>query len=173
MHFQAEPRRTSSSVDTLGPKETRILHQAWSFLVHMVLSLGAWALALFAISLFRPWFVPPAATLALSFAVPLAVGYLVVRVHPSESATLPWMMGLIWFMLWGLHVLDMPTGPMACYHCGATEKLWLTFLSLHADSGLLDGQGRFLATWPAVATIGYSLGAKVGLRGADVLFETN
>jgi hypothetical protein len=39
---------------------------------------------------------------------------------------------------------------------------------LHEDRGLLDGQGRFLGTWPAVAMIGYSLGAKIGLAGADM-----
>ena len=120
-----------------------------------------------------PNFVPPLVTLVVSLVVPLVAGFVIVKIHPSESATLPWMMGLIWWMLCGLHVLDMPTGPMACYHCGATDKLWLTFLSLNADSGLLDGQGRFIATWPAVATIGYSLGAKLGLRNADIPFENN
>jgi hypothetical protein len=48
----------------------------------------------------------------------------------------------------------------------------MTFFSLDQDSGLLDGQGRFLATWPAVAMIGYALGAKLGLRNADLPFES-
>lgn len=166
-------RMGARPVETLGPKEARVLYQALLFFVHLAVALGVWILAFFAVSLFHPEFVPPAVTLAISFAVPLFAGFLVVKAHPSESATLPWMMGLIWFMLWGMHVLDMPTGPTACYHCGATEKLWLTFLSLNSDSGLLDGQGRFLATWPAVAMIGYSLGAKLGLRGADIPFENS
>ena len=163
----------SRPVESLGPHETRVLYQAVGFLFHLILSLGSWALALGAISLFHPDYVPPLITLLMAFAVPLVVGFTVVRIHPSESATLPWMMGLIWWMIWGLHVLDMPTGPLACYHCGAVDKLWLTFLSLKEDSGLLDGQGRFIATWPAVAMIGYALGAKVGLRNADVPFESN
>jgi len=162
---------SSRPVDTLGPHETRVLYQAMWFFFHLAVSLAVWALALLAISMFHPDYVPPLVTLVVSFLVPLLAGFAAAKLHPSESATLPWMMGLIWWMLWGLHVLDMPTGPTACYHCGASAKLWLTFLSLHADSGLLDGQGRFIATWPAVAMIGYSLGARLGLRSADIPFE--
>ncbi len=163
----------SRPVEALGPHETRVLYQAIGFFFHLFLSLVVWAAALFAITLFHPNYVPPLVTLLVSLIVPLVAGFTVVKLYPSESATLLWMMGLIWWMLWGLHVLDMPTGPMACYHCNATDKLWLTFLSLNADSGLLDGQGRLLATWPAVAMIGYSLGAKLGLRNADIPFESN
>ena len=163
----------SRPVEALGHHETRVLYQAVGFFFHLVLSLAVWGLALLAITLFHPEFVPPLVTLVVSLVVPLVAGFVIVKIHPSESATLPWMMGLIWWMLCGLHVLDMPTGPMACYHCGATDKLWLTFLSLNADSGLLDGQGRFIATWPAVAMIGYSLGARLGLRNADIPFENN
>ena len=161
----------SRPAEALGPRETRVLYQALWFFFHLTVSLAVWALALLAITLFHPDFVPPAVTLAVSFAAPLAVAFGVVRMYPSESATLPWMMGLIWWFLWALHVLDMPTGPLACYHCGASEKLWLTFFSLNHDSGLLDGQGRFIATWPAVAMIAYSIGAKLGLRNADIPFE--
>lgn len=157
--------------EALGPTETRVLYQALWFFFHLAVSLVVWALALLAISMFHPDVVPPAVTLAVSFAAPLAIAFGVVKMYPSESATLLWMMGLIWWFLWALHVLDMPTGPLACYHCGASEKLWLTFFSLDHDSGLLDGQGRFIATWPAVAMIGYSIGAKLGLRSADIPFE--
>jgi hypothetical protein len=163
----------SRPVETLGPQETRVLYQAIWFLFHLVLCLAVWALVMGAITLFHPSYVPPLATLLVSFFVPLIAGLGFTKLRPTESATLPWMLGLIWWMLWGLHVLDMPTGPLACYHCGATDKLWLTFLSLNADSGLLDGQGRFIATWPAVAMIGYSIGAKLGLRNADIPFENN
>lgn len=161
----------SRPVDTLGPNETRVLYQAMWFFFHLAVSLVVWALSLLVITMFHPDYVPPLITLIVSFSVPLVAGFIAAKLHPSEIATLPWMMGLIWFMLWGLHVLDMPTGPLACYHCTATSKLWLTFLSLNSDSGLLDGQGRFIATWPAVAMIGYSIGARFGLRNADIPFE--
>lgn len=160
------------AVETLGPTETRMLHQAVWFGIHMVTSLVAWGLLMLAITLiFHPPFVPPAVILALSFIFPMLVAFLGAKLRPSETATLTWMAGLIWFMAWGLYVLDLPTGPTACYHCGATQKLWLTFFSLKEDSGLLDGQGRFLATWPAVAMIGYAIGAKLGLRNVDLPFE--
>jgi len=163
----------SRPVETLGPHETRVLYQAMWFFVHLVLCLVVWAISLGAITLFHPAYVAPLVTLIVSFVVPLIAGFGFTKLHPTESATLPWMMGLIWWMVWGLHVLDMPTGPMACYHCGAADKLWLTFLSLNSDSGLLDGQGRFIATWPAVAMIGYSIGARFGIRNADIPFESN
>lgn len=162
----------SRPVETLGPTETRMLHQAIWFCIHMAVSLVMWGLLMLAITLIlRPPSVPPLVTLVLSFFFPMLVAFIGAKIRPSETATLTWMAGLIWFMGWGLYVLDLPTGPAACYHCGATQKLWLTFFSLNQDSGLLDGQGRFLATWPAVAMIGYSLGAKLGLRNVDLPFE--
>lgn len=164
---------STQSVEIMGPKEARFAYQAASFLVHLLLAVLVWLLVMLCITLTHPQFVPPQITLMVSFLVPLAAGWIAGKVRPSESATLTWMAGLIWFLLWGLHVLDMPTGPMACYHCGATEKLWLTFFSLQHDSGLLDGQGRFIATWPAAAMIGYSLGARLGLRGSDIPFENS
>lgn len=165
---------TARSMESLGPTETRVLYQALLFLIHLLLSVTVWILAMLAITLLlHPPFVPPVVILATAFCLPLVVAFFATKFRPSESATLTWMAGLIWFMIWGLYVLDMPTGPLACYHCGATEKLWLTFFSLREDSGLLDGQGRFLATWPAVAMIGYSIGAKLGLRDADIPFEQN
>ncbi len=96
--------------------------------------------------------------------MPLLLGFLLVRIRASDVATLVWLAGLVWFMVVGLWILDMPTGPGACYHCGASEKLWFTFFSLDKDSGMIDGQGRFIGTWPAVAMIGYSIGARLAAR---------
>ena len=114
------------------------------------------------ITLTRPDSVPAAVTLALSFIFPLLIGFLLVKMRASDVATLTWLAGLVWFMIVGLWILDMPTGPGSCYHCGAGDKLWLTFFSLNRDSGMVDGQGRFLGTWPAAAMIGYSVGALLG-----------
>lgn len=159
----------ATSIATLSPREARLLHQAMKFFMHLGLCLAAWGLMMLAITLVvRPIYVPPVYTLSLSFCVPLLVAFTGARIRPSESATLTWLAGLIWFMLWGIYILDLPTGPSACYHCGATAKLWLTFLSLSQDGGLLDGQGRLLATWPAAAMTGYAIGARLGMGGADV-----
>jgi len=58
----------------------------------------------------------------------------------------------------------MPTGPNQCYHCDASQKLYLTFFSLNEDSGLIDNQGRMVGTWPAVAFIGYGIGSRLALK---------
>lgn len=78
-------------------------------------------------------------------------------------ATIVWLIGLIWFMSLALWILDIPTAPHQCFHCGATEKLLRTFFSLPTPSGLIDDDGPFLGTWPAAALIGYSIGARLAL----------
>ena len=105
--------------------------------------------------------------LLLSFAVPLVVGFIVARIHPSEMATAVWLLGLIWAMIVGLYVLDLPTGPGRCFQCGAIDKLSRTFFSLPGPSGLMDDDGPFISTWPAAALVGYSIGALLAIRRRD------
>jgi hypothetical protein len=142
--------------------------QALWFFLHSLFALLAWGVMMLIITLTRPDSVPAAVTLALSFIFPLLIGFLLVKMRASDVATLTWLAGLVWFMIVGLWILDMPTGPGSCYHCGAGDKLWLTFFSLNRDSGMVDGQGRFLGTWPAAAMIGYSVGAKLSMRGREM-----
>ena len=66
--------------------------------------------------------VPQGVILLLSLAVPLVVGLIVAKIHPSEMATAVWLVGLIWVMIVSLYVLDLPTGPDRCFQCSATEK---------------------------------------------------
>jgi hypothetical protein len=160
-------------MEGLGSKEAHLLTQALLFLMHLGISVSIWILMMVGITfLLHPKFVPLAITLTLSFSLPMVVGFVASRIRPSEAATLTWFAGLIWIMLWGTYILDLPTGPSACYHCGATAKLWLTFLSFSQDSGLLEGQGRLVGTWPAAAMIGYALGAKFAVRGSGIPFES-
>jgi hypothetical protein len=67
-------------------------------------------------------------------------------------------------MIVALYIVDMPTRPNQCYQCGVTEKLTRTLFSIPTPSGLIDDDGPFLGTWPAVALIGYSIGAALALR---------
>jgi len=139
--------------------------------IHTVAALGVWALAMIIATLMHPQLTPPAVALVplmIAFIFPFLAGLVFNSLKPSEAATLVWMLGLIWFMIVGLVVLNLPTGPSARYHCGATQKLWLTFFDLNTDSNLLEGQGRFLGLWPAVALIGYGFGARFGLRGKNI-----
>ncbi len=168
---------TAISAQDLDASGTRMLSQAISFLTHALLALLAWGTfmggvtALYLTGTLHEASLSPLTILLCSFTVPLLAGLLTAKKWPSAVATLTWLAGMVWFMIVGLWVLDMPTGPGACFHCDASQKLWLTFFSLDQDSGMIDGQGRFLGTWPAVAMIGYAFGAKIALRNVKVAEE--
>jgi hypothetical protein len=91
-------------------------------------------------------------------------GYGYTRMRQDELAGLVWLVGLIWFLVVSLWILDMPTAPNACLQCDATEKLARTFFSLPRPSGLIDNDGPFVGTWPAAALVGYSIGARFAFR---------
>jgi hypothetical protein len=120
---------------------SKLLGQALSFFMHTTLALGSW-----------------------SMLVPFVVGNIVTRFRQDEMATLVWLIGLIWVLIISLWILDMPTGPNACFQCDATEKLTRTFFSLPKPSGLIDDDGPILGTWPAAALIGYAIGARFALK---------
>jgi ABC-type branched-subunit amino acid transport system permease subunit len=143
---------------------SNLLQQALSFALHTLIALGAWFLLMLAGYALNPPSVSQSLILFLSILVPLFVGYLVTRFRQDEMATLVWLVGLILMMIMCLWVLDMPTGPNACFQCDATEKLSRTFFNMPKPSGLLDDDGPFLATWPAAALIGYSIGAAIAYR---------
>ncbi len=135
----------------------------WVFL-HTMMALGSWLALMLAGYALNPGNVPQWAILVLSAAVPLAVGLIVTRIRPDEMATVVWLIGVIWVLVFSLYLLDLPTGPNQCFQCTANEKLARAFLSLPRPSGLIDDDTPFLATWPAAALIGYSIGAKLGMR---------
>jgi hypothetical protein len=99
----------------------------------------------------------------------LIVGHIVTRFRQDEMANLVWLVGLIWVLIISLWILDMPTGPSACFQCDATEKLTRTFFSLPMPSGLIDNDGPFLGTWPAAALVGYAIGARLALPPAPLI----
>ena len=142
----------------------KLSQQALSFAVHTILAVVAWLLLMLAGYALNPASVSQAIVLLLSILVPLIAGNIVARFHPDEMATHVWLVGLIWLLIVSLWVLDMPTGPNACYQCSATEKLTRTFFSLPHPSGLIDDNGPFFGTWPAAALLGYSIGARLRLR---------
>jgi hypothetical protein len=145
-------------------KASNLAEQALWVLIHTVIAIGAWGAMMVAITLLKPDPVPVLITLAMSFMWPLIVGNVVTRIKQNEMAPYTWLIGLIWFLIICLWVLDMPTGPNLCYHCDASQKIFLTFFSPLQDSGLIDNEGRFLGTWPAAAWIGYGIGARLALK---------
>ena len=144
--------------------KTTLVSQAVSFFIHSLLALTTWlGLMLFGYAA-HPVPIPQTLILLASFSVPLIAGFITARIHSSEMATLVWMLGVIWFLIACILVMDLPTGPNQCFDCDATEKMMRTFFSLPRPSGLLDNDGPFLGTWPASALVGYSLGSKLGFR---------
>lgn len=139
-------------------------HQALWVCAHTLLALGSWVLMIVLVTMANPQNVPVLVTLALSFFAPFLVGFLFNRIKQNDMAPYVWLIGLIWFLIVCLWILDMPTGPNQCYHCDASEKLYLTFFSIREDSGLIDGQGRFIGTWPFAAFIGYAIGSSLALK---------
>jgi len=112
----------------------------------------------------HPKGLPQLIILVFSMLVPLFVGFLVNKIRQDEMATLVWLIGLTWILIIALWILDMPTGPNACFQCDATEKITRTFLSLPSPSGLIDDDGPFIGTWPAAALFGYAIGARLAMR---------
>jgi len=150
--------------DEEDARSAKLSRQAGSFLLHTFLAFGSWAALMCVGYALNPPGIPQWGVLAASFAVPMLVGLAVTKVRQDEMAIPIWLVGLMWLLIISLWVLDMPTGPNACFQCGATDKLTRTFFSLPSPSGLLDDDGPFLGTWPAAALIGYAVGAKLVLK---------
>lgn len=141
-----------------------LARQALSYLLHTLLALVSWIALMLVGYAVNPEGISQGVVFLLSLAAPLAVGFVVVKIWPDEMATIVWLVGFIWLMIVGLYVLDLPTGPDRCFHCGATEKLSRTFFSLPKPSGLMDDDGPFIGTWPAAAMLGYSIGSRLAMR---------
>ena len=147
-------------------RSSGILAQALWIAAHTLIALGTWVAVLVIVSLMNPQSVPVAVTWSLAFIFPFIVGFIFTKLKQNEMAPHVWLLGLIWFRIICLWILDMPTGPNQCYHCDATQKMMLTFFSTTDDSGLIDGQGRFVGTWPATALIAYGIAGSFALDKA-------
>lgn len=139
----------------------QLTHQVTSFFAHCFLAIASWAVLMLVGQAINPTSVPQIAVFVLSFAVPLVAGALIARIRPSEMAGQIWLAGIIWILFLSLWITDLPTGPNACNSCSATEKIVRSLFSYPSPSGLIDDDGPFLISWPALAMIGYSIGAAI------------
>lgn len=147
--------------------EATLGKQAAAFFGHALLALCAWiGLMLLGYAL-NPQNVSQMITLAASALIPLLLGFIVNRVRQSEMATAVWLLGVIWFMILALWIVDMPTGPNQCFNCTLGDKLSRTFFSVPTPSGLIDDDGPFMGTWPAAALIGYAIGARLAMKKTE------
>jgi hypothetical protein len=138
--------------------------QAVSVFGHGLLALCAWTALMLVGYAVNPVNLPQMVTLGASILLPLLLGFVVNRVKQSEMAAAVWLLGVIWFMIVALWIVDMPTAPNQCFNCNLGEKLSRTFFSFPSPSGLVDDDGPFLGTWPAAALIGYGIGARLGMK---------
>jgi hypothetical protein len=144
--------------------QASLTQQAFWFFLHTFVGLAAWAGLMLLGYIIQPAGVPQTLILLFSILVPLGAGFIVNRIRQDEMATLVWLLGLTWILVVALWILDMPTGPNACFQCDATEKISRTFFSFPSPSGLIDDDGPFIGTWPAAALFGYALGARLATR---------
>lgn len=155
----------SSTIFTDEDKsELTLPRQVFWFFLHTLLALAVWAGLMALGYMLNPPGVSQYLILALSFLAPFLAGALVTLIRQNNMATIVWLVGLVWMLIVCLWIVDMPTGPDQCFHCDATEKLSRTFFSYPGPSGLIDDDGPFLGTWPAVALLGYSIGARLALK---------
>jgi hypothetical protein len=152
-------------MDDVDVGSEKLSAQVTSFFFHTIVALLAWAAMMLAGYVLNPASVSQLAILILSFLVPGVVGYFVTRLKPNEMAGHIWLLGLILVLIIALWLLDMPTGPNECLGCTATQKLTRSLFSIPSPSGLIDDNGPLFATWPAAALLGYSIAAKLALRG--------
>lgn len=145
-------------------RPSTLLSQAASFAAHTLLALLVWAVLMLAGYALNPVNASQWLILALSLTLPFPVGFLINRRSQQEMAATIWLAGVIWTLIVCLWILDLPTGPNACAQCTAADKLARSLFSFPTPSGLLDDNAPFLATWPAAAMIGYSIGARLAMR---------
>jgi hypothetical protein len=149
----------------------KLASQAGSFVLHVLLALGTWLGLMFVGYVLNPPSTSQWVILALSLLLPALSGYLVSRFWQSEMATIVWLLGTVWILLFCLWLLDLPTGPGLCDRCEASERIARTLFSFPAPSGLIDNNGPFFATWPAASLIGYSIGAALARKKSKSEFE--
>ena len=77
-------------------KAPRLARQALSFFLHTLLALASWIALMLVGYAVNPAGISQSVILVLSMAVPLLVGLVVAKIHPSEMATAVWLVGLIW-----------------------------------------------------------------------------
>lgn len=147
-----------------GKTPGQLLKEAFSFLLHTLLSVLVLLAVGGAITLAQPQSFSMALAAVLAFVIPGFAGFLTAKIRNDSTAKYIWIAGLLWMSIVMVWVLDMPTGPGLCEKCDAGDKIWLTFFDFFRDSGLINGLGRVVGTWPSLAMVGYAIGAGFGLK---------
>jgi hypothetical protein len=143
-----------------GKTPGELLAESLWFFTHLLFALGVYIAMVAVVYLLQP---QPSYTLiligtGLAFLLPAIAGFIIQRFRPDRIARHVWVFGLVYFCAICVYVLDLPTGPGLCDHCGAWEKVIRTVITF--DSGLMESNGDLVGSWPALAWIGYAIGAR-------------
>jgi hypothetical protein len=138
--------------------------QITSFIVHILISLAVYLGIFLVLTVINPTDMPAIFVTLLVFVLPLAVAYIIHTSGRRTAAPAIWIAGVVWLLMVMVYVLELPTGPGRCENCTAVSKITLTLFNMSQGSNLLNGEGRVIGTWPALAMVGYAIGASWGLR---------
>jgi hypothetical protein len=149
---------------TTDKSPEQILSQIGSFFAQIIISLLVYAALFFVLNLINPVDMPKLLITLLVFVVAFGVSYLLHMSGRRTEAPAIWIAGVVWMMMVTVYVLELPTGPGRCEYCSAMQKISLTLFNMFEGSNLMNGDGRLLGTWPALAMIGHAVGATYALR---------
>src|SRR5579872_4218114 len=91
------------------------------------------------------------------FMLGLLVGFAINSALKSKSARWAWVLPVIWFVALVIAEISGGSDPG---EGGTAHIVWRTFTGQDPDQGFL----AVLSTWPALTSIGYSLGAWAALK---------
>jgi hypothetical protein len=149
-----------------GKSINELGHDALWFALHSIIAIGVLIVMVFVVQMVHTSQASDGPKLLMTlcaFLVPLIAGFVIAKARHDDIARYVWIAGLIFFSIVCVWVLDLPTGPGLCEHCGAVDKLWRTFFSVDYGSGLMGGDGVLIGSWVPLALVGYAIGAKFGL----------
>jgi hypothetical protein len=138
--------------------------QITSFIVHILIALAVYLGIFLVLTVINPTEIPAIFVTLLVFVLPLAVAYFIHTSGRRTAAPAIWIAGVVWMLMVMVYVLELPTGPGRCENCTAVSKIGLTLFDMVQGSNLMNGAGRLIGTWPALAMVGYAIGASWGLR---------
>ncbi len=145
----------------------QILGQIFSFFVHIVISLLVCGAIYMLMDFLNPKDFPALLTTCIIFIAAFLVAFLIHLTGRQTEAPAIWIAGVVWLLMVMVYVLELPTGPGRCENCTAVGKIVLTLFDMNKSSNLMDGAGRLIGTWPALAMVGYAMGAGRAMhRGA-------
>jgi hypothetical protein len=149
---------------TTDKSPEQILSQIGSFFAQIIISLVVYVALCFVLNLINPVDMPKLLITFLVFAVAFVAAFLIHMGGRRTEAPAIWIAGVVWLLMVTVYVLELPTGPGKCEYCTAVQKISLTLFDMFQGSNLLNGDGRLIGTWPALAMIGHSIGASYALR---------